>query len=91
MYGDRALRVIGQGSSSGWLTEDDPGQINTKVNFTKHDFLLCEDDHVNRMVKDIAVSAGGLGFGSLAGRIKHCVANCLPPLRCFFGALLIMR
>ena len=40
------------------------------------------------VVKDIAIGAGGLGFDSQAGQIGHSVANILPSLLRFFGAVL---
>ena len=40
---------------------------------------------------DIAIGAGGLGFENRAGLIKHSVANGSPPLRRFFGAVLLRR
>ena len=40
------------------------------------------------IVKNIDIRAGGLGFDSRAGQIKHSVTNGMPPLRCFFGAVL---
>ena len=40
------------------------------------------------LVKDVAVSSGGLGFDSLAGQIGYSVANRSPPLRRFLGAVL---
>ena len=43
------------------------------------------------MVKDIAVDMGSLGFDSLAGQIAHSIANCSPPLRRFFAAMLPRR
>ena len=43
------------------------------------------------VVKDIAIGAGGLGFDSRAGQIGHSVANILPSLLRFFGAVLSRR
>ena len=34
---------------------------------------------------DIAFGAGGLGFDSRVGQIRHSVVNGSPPLRYFFG------
>ena len=41
--------------------------------------------------KDNAIDAGGLGFESLVGQIGTSVANGSPPLRYFFGAVLLSR
>ena len=43
---------------------------------------------VGVVVRNIAISAGSLGFDFRAGQIGHNVANGTPPLRCFFGAVL---
>ena len=43
------------------------------------------------MVKDIAIGAGGSGFDSRAGQIRHNAANGSPPLQRFFGAVLPRR
>ena len=40
-------------------------------------------------VQDIAIGSEGLGFNFRAGQIGHSVANGSPPLRCFFGAVLL--
>ena len=38
-----------------------------------------------RSGNDIASGAGGLGFDSRAGQIRHGVAYGPPPQRCFYG------
>ena len=43
---------------------------------------------VSSVVKHTAVSAGGLGFDSRVGQIKHSV-NGSPPLSRFFKAVLL--
>ena len=43
------------------------------------------------MVQDIAMGEGDLGFDFRAGQIGHSVANGLPPLRRFVGAVLLRR
>ena len=40
------------------------------------------------MIKDIAIGAGGLGFDSRAGQIRHTVADGSPALQRFFEAVL---
>ena len=47
--------------------------------------------NVSSCGNDIGIGAGGLGFDSLARRIRHTVANSSPPLRRFFGVLLTKR
>ena len=41
--------------------------------------------------KHIAIDVGGLGFDYRVGQIGHSVANGSPPLRRFFGAVLLKR
>ena len=36
------------------------------------------------VVRDLAISEGGLGFDSRAGQIEHSVSYGSPPLRLFF-------
>ena len=43
------------------------------------------------MVLHIAIDAGGLGFDSESGQIKHSIANISLPLRSFFRAVLPRR
>ena len=43
------------------------------------------------VLKHIAIGARGLGFDTLAGHVGHSVAYGSPPLRRFFGAVLLMR
>ena len=42
-------------------------------------------------VRDIAIGAEGLGFGTRVGQIGHSVTNHSPPLQCFFGVMLSTR
>ena len=39
----------------------------------------------------IAIGVEGLGFESRVGQIGHSVAKDSPPLRCFFGAVVLHR
>ena len=43
------------------------------------------------VVQDIAFGAESFGFVYRAGQIGHNVAKNSPPLRCFFGAVLLRR
>ena len=43
--------------------------------------LYFDNLHVSSVVKHIAIGAGDLGFGP-------SIANCSPPVMCFFGAVL---
>ena len=46
---------------------------------------------VNAVIKDIAISAGGLGFNSQVSEIVHRVTNISPLPRNFFGVVLSKR
>ena len=50
--------------------------------------LIKYDGPVGKLVKDIAIRAGGCGLDSQAGRIEHGVAKVSPTLQHFFVAVL---
>ena len=54
-------------------------------------FFGENDQPVSSIAKHIAIGAGGLGFDSRAGQIRHNVANCLSLLQRFVGAVLPRR
>ena len=47
------------------------------------------NDQSAQLIKDIGIGAVDLGFDYRAGQIGYSVANGSPPLRRFFGAVLV--
>ena len=54
-------------------------------------FMLLLDRPLRSVVRRIAICAECLEFDSRAGQIGSNFAKSLPPLRCFFGAVLLSR
>ena len=50
-------------------------------------FITLKNRSVGLIGEHIFIRAGGLGFDFQVGQIGYSVANGLPPLRCFFGAV----
>ena len=72
-----------------------PGYQFIETQTTKCNVLLLSSSDglwpVGVVVTYMAVDVGGLGFDSQAGQIGHSDGNGSPPLRCFFGAVLLRR
>ena len=64
-------------------TEPGIADVEAKKSERKSKIWIQVVRPVGVVIRNIAISAGGLGFDTWAGQIAHSVANGSPSLRCF--------